>query len=119
MIKSLRGAIFLKENSITEIDDKAVKLYLGLLEQNNIKEEDIISLIITHTLDLTKRNSATSLRKAGLAKNICLMCVQEANIENSAPMVVRMLLTFNTKSSKLNPVYLNGAEKLRPDLNQK
>jgi len=34
-------------------------------------------------------------------------------------MVVRMLLTFNTKSSKLNPVYLNGAEKLRPDLNQK
>jgi len=118
MVKSLRGAIFLKENSIEEINDKAVKLYLGLLEKNNIKEEDIISLIITHTSDLTKRNSATSLRKAGLAENICLMCVQEANIDSSAPLVIRMLLTIETNNKTLHPVYLNGAEKLRPDLKQ-
>ena len=118
MVKSLRGAIFLKENSVEEINDKAVKLYSTLLEKNDIKEENIISLIITHTSDLTKRNSATSLRKAGFAQNICLMCVQEATIENAQPLVIRMLLTIETEKKKLIPVYLNGAEKLRPDLNQ-
>ena len=119
MVKAIRGAIFLKENSIKEIDRAAVKLYSNLIEKNSINETDIISLIISHTSDSTARNSATSLRKAGFAKGIPLMCMQEANIEGGRPLVVRMLINFNTNKETLTPVYLDGAEILRPDLNQK
>ena len=97
--------------------------------QNPIKiqAEDIVSLQFTITDDITVLNPATALRKGnpGLdVSQIPLFCSQEAKIDGGMPFVIRALLTAYVelnedtggKLPERHNVYLNGAEKLRPDL---
>lgn len=90
-------------------------MYRELLEQNAILEDDIVSVMFTVTTDLTALNPATALRKAGFAKSVALFTAAEPCIANSLPRVIRVLVTYYG-SKKPVPVYLNGAEALRPDL---
>jgi len=90
-------------------------LYRELLNKNNIAETDIVSVLFTMTADLTAMNPATALRRAGLAESLALFASAEPFVEGYLPQVVRVLVTYYGSSLPL-PVYMNGAEALRPDL---
>ena len=90
-------------------------MYRELLEKNAILEDDIVSVMFTVTADLTALNPATALRQAGFGKAVALFAAAEPCIANSLPRVIRVLVTYYG-SKKPVPVYLNGAEMLRPDL---
>ncbi len=118
MIRAVRGAIKVPENTEEAIFQASVKLVSTVLKQNAIPEQDIISVIYSVTKDLNKANPAAGLRNHGF-REVPLFCVQEADIEGSLNGIIRVLLTYNTEK-KAYPcsVYLDGAEALRPDLQE-
>ncbi len=116
LIGAVRGAICVERDDPTLIELAACKLYSALLEANTIQEPDIACLLLTQTSDLKSRNPATGLRKGGYCSSTPLFCMQELEIEGMLERVIRMMLITNKAVDKVIPVFLDGAEKLRPDL---
>ncbi|MDD3058407.1 MAG: chorismate mutase [Sphaerochaeta sp.] len=115
-ICAIRGAICIEADEPDRIEAGAVKLFRSILERNGLQEEQIACLLITQTGDLRSRNPATGLRKASLCAVTPLFCMQELEIEGMLERVIRMLVILNCSLEKTVPVFLDGAEKLRPDL---
>ncbi|MBA7588994.1 Chorismate mutase AroH [subsurface metagenome] len=114
--KAVRGAIKVEDNRAMLIQEASIRLMKELITRNSIAEKDVVSIIFSVTKDLTRLNPATALRSIGFYE-IPLFCVQEAFIEGQHAGIIRVLLTFNADEEKTpQPVYLNGAEVLRPDL---
>jgi chorismate mutase len=110
---AVRGAVCCS-NTIESISEWVPALYRSLLKKNTISEIDIVSVVFSVTDDLNVLNPATALRKASFAENVPLFACAEPKIAGALPSVIRILLTFYGLHVPL-PVYLNGAEILRPD----
>ncbi len=113
-VKAVRGAVQV-QNSAVSIRDGVLLLMETLAQKNGIRGEDIVSVVFSQTRDLTAANPATALRSAGYG-GVPLFCTQEPDYEGSFPGILRVLVTFNTDRAAVDPVYLNGAERLRSDL---
>lgn len=111
---AIRGAVCV-ENTADSIISGVKQLYEQILEKNNFKTEDAVSIQFTITQDLTKLNPAAALRKSGYGSDIPLFCSQEPQIEGMLEKVIRILITVYQEKKPV-AVYLNGAEILRPDL---
>ena len=120
-LAAFRGAVCV-ENTKENITENVCLMCRELFFRNSIKAEDIVSLQFTITKDITVLNPATALRKGnpGLdVSQVPLFCSQEAEIEGMMPLVVRALLTsYVDEGAERYNVYLNGAEKLRPDFSK-
>ena len=122
-VAAFRGAVCV-ENTAESITENVCLMCRELFFRNGIKAEDIISLQFTITDDITVLNPATALRRGdcGLdVKEVPLFCSQEAKIDGGMKKVVRALLTayYEEREGGKQNVYLNGAEKLRPDFSAK
>lgn len=115
-VYAVRGAVCC-ENTKEAISLLVPELYQTILERNSFGEADIVSVQFTVTADITALNPATALRLAGLAANVPLFASAEPSIEGALASVVRILVTYYGLTAPV-PVYLNGAEALRPDLDQ-
>ena len=116
MVKAVRGAVQVREDSREAIWDGAFRLVTGMLSENRLAEADIVSLVFSVTRDLRAANPAAGLRQHGFALTP-LFCVQEADVDGGMPRVIRALLTYNAKGRRQPiAVYLDGARALRPDL---
>jgi chorismate mutase len=116
MTRAVRGAIQVPENSIFPIEQAGTKLVKEILKANGIAENQIVSIMFSMTEDLTAANPATGLRKTGFASTP-LLCTQEARIDGAMARVIRVLVTWDSLERRVPvPVYLDGAEVLRPDL---
>jgi chorismate mutase len=116
MTKAVRGAIQVPENSVSSIEQAAAKLVMEILKANGIAENQIVSIMFSLTEDLTAANPAAGLRRTGFASTP-LFCAQEARIDGALPRVIRVLVTWDSAERRAAvPVYLDGAEVLRPDL---
>lgn len=118
-LAAFRGAVCV-ENKAESITENVCLMCRELFSRNNIAAEDIVSLQFTITDDITVLNPATALRRGDCGLDISsvpLFCSQEAKIEGGMPLVVRALLTsyVGEDLAERHNVYLNGAEKLRPD----
>lgn len=121
-LAAFRGAVCV-ENTAESITENVCFMCRELFSRNKIKAEDIVSLQFTITDDITVLNPATALRRGnpGLdVSQVPLFCSQEAKIDGMMPKVIRALLTsYVDEGTERQNVYLNGAEKLRPDLSTK
>ena len=121
-LAAFRGAVCV-ENTPESITENVCLMCRQLFEENKLKADDIVSLQFTITKDITKLNPATALRRGDCGLDVSavpLFCSQEAEIEGMMPLVVRALLTAYVDAGlERHNVYLNGAEKLRPDFAKK
>lgn len=116
MVRAVRGATFIDENSFESIGQGVRSLVTALVANNRISEDQIVSILFSQTKDLTNANPAGALRELGYA-TVPLFCTQEPEYPNAHPRVVRVLVTYNDEHNRRpQPVYLNGAEKLRQDI---
>jgi chorismate mutase len=116
MVKAVRGAIGVMENSEAAIHAAARRLVGELLAGNRISERRIISIIFTLTRDLDRGNPATGVRTLGFSATP-LLCLQEAEVQGAAPRIIRVQVTCHApRRARLRAVYLDGAERLRADL---
>ena len=114
---ALRGAVQC-ENETGDIKKQVTTLYDELLERNNLKEENLVSVIFSVTADLDAKNPASALREEGRAGEAALFVTREAGFEGSLERVIRVLVhCYLPKDSAPVHVYRNGAEILRPDRN--
>jgi chorismate mutase len=118
-IRGIRGAIQLDQDTPDEMVSAVSELLSQMLAANQLKNEDLISIIFTATPDLTSQFPAVAARKIGLG-NVPLLCSVEVNVPQSLPRVVRILLhaQLDRQLSEVRHIYLRGATVLRKDLAQ-
>ena len=116
-IYAIRGATTVDFDSVSAIDQAVKELFFTILDENGITEDEISFVLFSQTSDLRSRNAAAAVRKVGYCSSVPLFCVQEAEINGMLDKVIRVLVQVNHPRKK-DPVmvYLNRAEKLRPDL---
>ena len=87
----LRGATMLKKNDATEMQSAVIELLSEMIAKNNIKNEDLVSIIFTTTEDLNCAFPAAAAREIGLG-DVPLLCSKEIDVPNAPKLVVRILM---------------------------
>lgn len=118
-LAGIRGAVC-AENTRESILRATEKMCAALFSENALSADDIVSVHFTVTRDLDEMNPCAALRRADCGVDVsgcALFCSQEAYVKGGLPGVIRVLVTaYADASAKPHPVYLDGAECLRPDL---
>lgn len=117
LVRAIRGAITIPENTKEAILEGARELLTEIINNNEIKVSDLISIIFTMTNDLNAVFPAVAAREMGL-NDVPLMCSNEIDVPGSLRSCVRVLVHTNTDkaNSEIKHIYLKGAAVLRPDL---
>jgi chorismate mutase len=118
MVRGIRGATTVRTNSEKEIVKETLALLQEIVAQNEINPEDIASLLITVTDDVTAAFPAKAIRLMEGWELVPLMCALEIPVPGSLELCIRMMVTVNTTKSQaeINHIYMNEAIRLRPDL---
>lgn len=116
MTVAVRGAIQVSSNDADAIRAAGLRLLEAVLRGNGVDRDRIVSIVFSMTPDLNRANPATAVRTGGYA-DTPLFCVQEAVVDGQPDRIIRLLLTYRSRGDrKPAPVYLDGAQALRPDL---
>jgi chorismate mutase len=120
MLRGVRGAITVSENTSEAILEATEEMLRWLIEQNGIEEEDLASVLFTSTPDLNACFPAKAARNMGW-RQVALMGFQEIDVADGLQMCVRVLIHWNTTKEihELKHAFLRGAAVLRPDLVKK
>ncbi len=115
--RGIRGATTVEQNSREEILAATTELLQLLILKNELRVEDVASVIFTVTADLDAEFPALAARHLGWTE-VALMCMQEIPVPNSLEKCIRILLHVNTTRSaaEIQHVYIRGAVNLRPNL---
>ena len=115
-LTALRGATTTKGDKDFFIKDAVIKLIQELITQNNLNQENIISITFTVTKDLTSCFPASIARKHFNFDKVALLDCQQMFVPNDINFCIRLLALVYLESDKesIHP-YLNGSAKLRPD----
>lgn len=121
MIRGVRGATTVKGDIAEEVFNATQQLALQMAEQNGISPDEVASVIISTTTDISSAFPAKAVRTMDGWTYVPVMCTHEMDVPNSLPLCIRLMMHVNTKlgQKEIRHVYLNDAVKLRPDLVQK
>jgi chorismate mutase len=112
---ALRGATKVR-NEADDIVRQLSTLYDRLLVENDLVEDDIISIVFSVTSDITAKNPAAALRASGHAMTLPLFSTTEPNTTGALPSVIRLIMhCYREAGQPPHHIYQNGAEVLRPD----
>ncbi|BAM47377.1 chorismate mutase [Amphibacillus xylanus] len=118
LIRGIRGATTVTENNELEIIENTRQLVLEMIEKNNVQAEDVSSVLVTVTDDLTATFPAKPIRQLPGWTYVPVMCMQEIKVPHGLPRCIRIMMTINTSIAQedIHHIYHNDARKLRPDL---
>lgn len=116
----IRGAITVEKNDRECILENTRMLLNNIIKTNNIKKENIISIIFTATKDIDAVYPAVAAREIGIVQ-AGLMCTQEMYVKGSLEMCIRVIVNALCEDEQKNikHIYLKKASVLRPDLSGK
>jgi chorismate mutase len=116
-VRAVRGAIVVAEDTATSMHASTGRLLASLLERKGVDHDDLISILFTVTDDLRSAFPAEAARQMGMG-DVPLLCAREIPVAGAMPAVVRVLMHFHSERAldEVIHVYLDGAEKLRDDL---
>jgi chorismate mutase len=117
-VRGIRGATTVESNEEKEILSATLELLNEIVAQNGFVPEDIASVFITVTHDLTSTFPARAIRQMTGWELVPLMCSMEIPVENSLPLCIRLMVQVNTdkRQDEVRHVYLKRAMSLRPDI---
>ena len=117
MIRGLRGATTCAADTSEEIVSATQELLLLLMERNDLRHDDVVSVIFTTSRDLTATFPATAARGVGFG-DIPLLCASEIDVPGSMPLCIRVLMHVysDRPRTEIRHVYLHNAQSLRDDL---
>ena len=116
--RGVRGATTVEANTAEDILEATRELLLALIHLNDLRPEDVASVIFTTTPDLTATFPALAARDDEIAwTDVPLLCSHERAVPGALDTAVRVLLHVNTAcaATEIKHVYLRGAGQLRPD----
>jgi len=117
VLRALRGATTVDEDTPEQIRERVVTLLEALFERNAIDHDQLVSIVFTATDDLHCAFPATVARTLDLG-DVPMLCARELDIAGATPRCIRTLIHLDTPKgrSELRHVYLEGASALRDDL---
>lgn len=120
IVRGVRGAITVEENTTQAILEATEELMRALLDANDIQEDMVASVLFTTTPDLDACYPAKAARNLGW-QQAALMGFQEAAVPDGIRMCIRVLIHWNTTRTldQVQHIYLRRAIALRPDLAKK
>lgn len=118
VVRGIRGATTVALDDEEEILQATSDLLLRIVEDNHVVPEDICSVFVTTTEDLTAAFPAKAIRQMEGWELVPLMCSLEIPVKPSLPRCIRLMVHINTDKSQreIRHVYLNEARVLRPDI---
>jgi chorismate mutase len=117
-VRGIRGATTVERNEEQLILQATAEMLEAIIAQNGLSPEDIASVFVTVTPDLTATFPAKAIRGMAGWELVPLMCSVEIPVKGALPLCVRLMVLSNTTKSQeeIVHVYLGDAQKLRPDL---
>ena len=115
-LTALRGATTTNGDTDFFIKDAVIELIQELITQNNLNQENIISITFTVTKDLTACFPASIARKFFNFDKVALLDCQQMFVPNDIKFCIRLLalVYLDCDKQSVHP-YLNESAKLRPD----
>ena len=115
-LTALRGATTTKGDTDFFIKDAVIELIQELITQNDLNQENIISITFTVTKDLTSCFPASIARRYFNFDKVALLDCQQMFVPNDINFCIRILALVYLESDKesVHP-YLKESAKLRPD----
>jgi chorismate mutase len=116
-IRGIRGAITVEADDSEAIVRATKRLLTAMIERNEVEVDDIASVLFSLTPDLRAVFPALGAREMGWI-HVPMLHFTEIDVPGSLPRVIRVLMHVNTAlaQDKVDHVYLDGAQVLRPDL---
>jgi chorismate mutase len=116
-LRGVRGATTVEENTHEAILSATRELLDAMIQENDIDEEDVASVLFSTTPDLNMCFPAKAARDLGWHRT-ALMGFQEIDHPEGIPRCIRVLIHWNTPKSldEIKHVYMERAMVLRPDL---
>jgi chorismate mutase len=117
-VRGIRGATTVQHNEEKEILLATSELLNQIVVDNQVIPEDICSVFVTTTQDLTATFPARAIRQMQGWELVPLMCSLEIPVQPSLPLCIRLMVHVNTSKAQkqINHIYLNEAKVLRPDI---
>ena len=118
MFRGVRGAITVTENNEQVIFQATDRLFKKIIHDNQIEPEQVASVFISVTDDITEAFPAKVLRSMEGWSYVPVMCMKEITVRSALDKCIRVMMHINTSKSQqeINHVYLEDAVTLRPDL---
>ncbi len=118
-VRAIRGAIQLEVDEREHVLSSTRELVSTILTANDLRRDEVISIMFTATADISSEFPAVAARELGLG-DVPLMCAQELVVAGAMPRVIRVMAHVNTTlpRDQITHVYLRGATALRRDLAQ-
>lgn len=113
--RGIYGATTAESNTREAILAATRELLEQMIATNNLRVEDIVSVIFSTTRDLNIEFPAVAAREMGW-NDTALFCTHEMNVPTALDHCIRVLMHWNTPYSadKIVHCYLNRAVVLRP-----
>jgi len=116
LCRGIRGATTVEKNDAERIVAATRELLEQMVARNDLRVEDVASVLFSATPDLDAAYPARAARQMGWHE-AALFCCQEIPVPQGIPRCIRILIHWNTTKSlgEIHHVYTRGAAKLRPD----
>ncbi|MFL5762153.1 MAG: chorismate mutase [Thermomicrobiales bacterium] len=114
--RGIRGATTAVANTAEDILEATDELMRVVISLNDLRPEDVASVVFTTTPDLTATFPALAARELGW-NEVPLLCAHEMTVPGALTNAVRVLIHVNTTrtADEIRHVYLKGARQLRPE----
>jgi len=118
MVRGIRGATTVKNNTVDEVLSATEKLLQEMIESNNIEADQVAQALVSVTEDIDAAFPAAALRKIDGWQYVPVMCMTEIPVPNSLQKCIRVMMTVNTtvNQREIQHIYQEEAVVLRPDL---
>jgi chorismate mutase len=114
-LRGIRGATTASANTRDAILDATCELLDALVRANDLRLDDIASMVFTMTPDLDAAFPAAAVRALGWL-SVAALDAQAPRVVNDVPRCIRVLIHWDTAETRdLCHVYLRDAQALRPD----
>jgi chorismate mutase len=116
-VRAVRGATTLDADTVEQLEARVPEVVQAMLDANDLRVDDVISIVFTATADVTAGFPASAARRLPLDDTPLLGAV-ELPVQGSLERCVRVLMHVESPRAKadIRHVFLHGAGSLRPDL---
>ncbi len=114
--RGIRGATTADDDSAEEILKATRELLALMIRQNDLRAQDVGSVLFTTTPDLRAEFPALAARQLGWL-DVAMLCGHEIDVPGALGRCIRVLVHWNTDkpAEAIVHVYLKEAARLRPD----
>ncbi|WP_432355124.1 chorismate mutase [Sporosarcina sp. A2] len=117
-VRGVRGATTVDHDEEQTVLVATERLVETMASENGIEISDIVSVLISTTVDVQSAFPAKAVRTIEGWNFVPVMCMHEMDVDGGMPRCIRVLMHINSETPQQDiiHIYQNEAVKLRPDL---